>query len=316
MNFKPEKEYSHENVDALTYAEMAKKEKDAPTALLLKRLAAVEIAHAAFWKKIAEKRGRNIKEPGLIEKTKAKTYVLFRKFFGLSLSIKLLELHEVSAIKEYTELWNTPGLLDEDEKALLEKVIDDEKEHELALINEELRVNPDRVRDVIYGISDALVEVLAAVSGFAGVLAKPLIVAVAGLIVGASGTLSMGAGAYVSTKSEEEAKESNALTDSKAEKSHQSALLSAATTSASYLIGVFPPVLPYAVGLGGTVALLSSYLASAASLFVVGFLVGIVSGVTPSHKGGEMAAIGMGAALATHALGLAASAYLHVSVRR
>jgi len=313
MDFKPELEYKHEEVDMLTYKELARIEKDPSTSQLLEKLAAVEVIHAAFWKKIAEKNDVEVKEIGLKEKIAVKWYGAFRKIFGLSLSVKLLELHEMQAIQQYSKILATPNILDDDEKTLLNKVINDEKEHEQLLINEELKVNPDRVRDIIYGISDALVEVLAAVSGFAGVLIKPLLIGVGGLIVGASGTLSMGAGAYVSTKSENEAR--NAGTDKELNNEHpQSPVSSALTTSGSYLVGVFPPVLPYVLGAGGNYGLLLSYLASAISLFAVGFMVGIASGVRPSHKGAEMTSIGIMAAIATHLLGLAASAYLHIAI--
>jgi len=78
----------------------------------------------------------------------------------------------------------------------LDDVLKDEIAHEYTLMSQEFRV--ESVRDVIYGVSDGLIEVLAVVSGFSGAFTSSLIVAVAGMIVGLSGALSMAVGAYLS----------------------------------------------------------------------------------------------------------------------
>ncbi|MFQ1021599.1 VIT1/CCC1 transporter family protein [Tardisphaera saccharovorans] len=310
MVLDPRKEVRNETVDMLTYRILASHERDPELSQLMQRLADVESRHVAFWASFTRQMGLEVKPSRFRTKLLAKGYSIFRRFFGLSLTVKLLELHEQTAIREYSRLLEeNPGLSPE-QKTGLEKIINDEKDHELELINEELRVNPEGVRDAVYGMSDALVEVLAAVSGLAGVLIRPLLITIGGLIVGASGTLSMGAGAYVSTQSEKELS-ANSHEDKRA---HASALKSALITSASYFVGVFPPVLPYIFNASGILGLLLSYAASAISLFVVGSLVGILSGVNPIHRGTEMVAIGIGAALATHGIGLLANYYLHVNV--
>ncbi len=315
MELDPRKEARNETVDMLTYRILASHEKDPELSQLMQRLADVESKHVAFWASFAREMGLEVKPSRLRTKLLAKGYSAFRRLFGLSLTVKLLELHEETAIREYSRLLEeNPGLTPE-QKMSLEKIIGDEKDHELELINEELRVNPEGVRDAVYGMSDALVEVLAAVSGLAGVLIRPLLIAIGGLIVGASGTLSMGAGAYVSTQSEKElSANSDSVSSNEGKRAHASAVKSALITSASYFVGVFPPVLPYIFSASGLLGLLLSYTASAISLFLVGSLVGILSGVNPIHRGTEMVVIGIGAALATHGIGLLASYYLHVNV--
>ncbi|MGC8601756.1 MAG: VIT1/CCC1 transporter family protein [Thermoprotei archaeon] len=309
MKFDPRKEAYNEALDMLTYRKLAAHEKNHELAQLLNRLALIEMGHASFWQRLSEKMEMRIQPMRLKTRLLANLYLVFRKLFGISLTVKLLEMHEESAIKEYSMLLSQEGLFSDNEKRELEVILKDEKDHEQALIDEELRANPERVRDVIYGMSDALVEVLAAVSGLAGVLVKPLLVAAGGLIVGASGTLSMGAGAYVSTQSEKEL--SGAPTDQRHPTS--SAIKSALATSISYLVGVFPPVLPYMLNASGLLGLLLSYTASAFSLFIVGSLVGVLSGTKPLNRGMEMVIIGIGAALATHAIGIVAGLYLHVN---
>ena len=60
------------------------------------------------------------------------------------------------------------------------------------------------VRDVIFGANDGLVSILALVAGVFGAVTDSHLVLIAGVAGAVAGTISMGAGAYVSTKSEQE----------------------------------------------------------------------------------------------------------------
>lgn len=60
------------------------------------------------------------------------------------------------------------------------------------------------VRDAIFGANDGLVSILALVAGVFGAVTDSHLVLVAGLAGAVAGTVSMGAGAYVSSKSEQE----------------------------------------------------------------------------------------------------------------
>ncbi|MDP7975360.1 MAG: VIT1/CCC1 family protein [TACK group archaeon] len=310
QHFDPAREYRNERMDQLTYVSLAAHERDPATKTLMQKLAAVEKGHAASWKTIAERHGVHVKELGTLGKLRIRWYVLFRRALGLTFTVRLLEMHEMTAIREYGMALQDPGLT-EQERQTLSDVLNDEKIHEQQLIDHELNTNPQDVRDAIYGINDALVEVLASTSGLAGVLVKPLLVAAGGSIVGASGMLSMAAGAYMSTKSEEAAKESSGPAMS-SEKSK--ALKSALMTLLFYALGVIPPVAPYAVGIGGLQGMLASYLLSGVSLFLVGSLVGIMVKVPALKRGAEMAGIGLGAAVLTYGIGLFARQVLGLSV--
>ncbi|PSN86672.1 hypothetical protein B9Q02_01550 [Candidatus Marsarchaeota G1 archaeon BE_D] len=350
------KNYTDEVFNKLVYEELLKSEKDGKLVEVLKNLAQAEERHAEFWKKLAISRGISLPKIGYKQRIGAKLYKLFRTLFGISLTVKLLESTEQTVIRRYKE-YLSMNSLSEEEKAELEQVLKDEVIHERLLTEEEFGFS--NVRDTIYGVSDGLVEVLAAVSGFASVFVNPILVAAGGLIVGASGTLSMSVGAYLSTKSEEEISRSEGkkveeqleldrtsvfqvvkkalvekgLSESTAEVAAQeivkddtkikefvcppikvSAKRSAMTTAFSYILGFIPPVLPYLAGLGGLTGLILSYTLSAIALLTVGFLVGVSSDVKPWKKSLEMLALGIGAALATHALGIVASIYLHINV--
>lgn len=311
QHFDPAREYRNERMDQLTYVSLAAHERNPATRTLMQKLAGVEKGHAASWKAIAERQGVQVKELGPLDKLRIRWYVLFRRALGLTFTVRLLEMHELNAIREYGMALQDPSLT-EQERQTLSDVLNDEKIHEQELIDHELNTNPQDVRDAIYGINDALVEVLASTSGLAGVLVKPLLVAAGGSIVGASGMLSMAAGAYMSTKSEEAAKESSEPGPKSSEKSK--ALKSALMTLLFYALGVIPPVAPYAVGIGGLQGMLASYLLSGVSLFLVGSLVGIMVKVPAMKRGAEMAGIGLGAAVLTYGIGLFARHVLGLSV--
>jgi Integral membrane protein DUF125. len=61
--------------------------------------------------------------------------------------------------------------------------------------------------EFVYGISDGLVEVLAAVSGLSGAISSAQLVALGGLIIGGLGKPVHGHRGFLSTKVEEEGKE-------------------------------------------------------------------------------------------------------------
>jgi len=63
------------------------------------------------------------------------------------------------------------------------------------------------VRDVIFGANDGLVSILALVAGVYGAITDSHTILVAGLVGAVAGSISMGAGSYVSSKSEKEVTE-------------------------------------------------------------------------------------------------------------
>ncbi len=134
-------------------------------------------------------------------------YVLIRKLLGLGFLVKLRESSEVEAIRRYGEMVRRRALGPYTNK--LREILLDEVAHEEVFREEESRFEAfiNNIRDAMYGISDGLVEVLAAVAGLAPVVVNPMLITLAGLIVGAAGTLSMAVGAYMSTKAQRDIRE-------------------------------------------------------------------------------------------------------------
>ncbi|WP_369610065.1 VIT1/CCC1 transporter family protein [Sulfurisphaera javensis] len=343
------KNYLEELFDSEVYKKLADAEKDRLTRIYLYKLSDMEKKHSEVWKEIAEKRGLKLEKLKWYHKLKINFYVFFRKLFGLELTTKLLESGEESDIKKYYELSKSPELSEEEREKMRELSVD-EAVHEEIISS----VKSKDVSDFVYGISDGLVEVLAATSGLSGAFNVPFLVAISGLIIGASGTLSMAIGAYLSTKSEKEINENKRrkieiqkLVDRKevskrlagiltelgikenialdispqlvdvaediiAPKVEESPKKSAGVTALSYITGAIVPVIPYLIGIGGLLGVISSYLVSGIAIFIVGSLIGLLSSVNPTKKGLEMLTLGISAAIGTHLLGLLASYYLHV----
>jgi len=338
------KQYKEELFDSEVYLELGKKESDPVAKAFLFRMAEMEKKHASIWKEISEKRGIRIGKLGINDKLMIKFYGIIRKVLGLELTLRLLESNEENDIEKYNELAKSEEL-DENEREKMREISIDEAVHEEMLTT----IKAKDVSDFVYGISDGLIEVLAATSGIAGAVSNPLVVALSGLIVGISGTLSMSIGAYLSTKSEKEINEhkrekvkiqklvdrgevskklSHILSelgikdkiaqnispqlvdvaeDIIAPKVDESPLKSSAVTGLSYIVGAIIPIIPYFLRLGGMLGLITSYVIAGISIFLVGFMIGLLSDVNPKKKGLEMMGLGISAAIATHLIGLLAS---------
>ena len=113
----------------------------------------------------------------------------------------------------------------------------------------------ERNRNVIYGISDGLVEVLAALAGLTAIISDHTYVAMGGLIVGVSGAMSMSVGAYLATNSETQFKISqmrrNAILnnqendESKVQKYRNESRRAAVNTGMFYILGAAIPIIPF-----------------------------------------------------------------------
>jgi VIT1/CCC1 family predicted Fe2+/Mn2+ transporter len=194
--------YKGELLDSEMYSKFAKYEKNKGLKSAFEKLAEIEKTHANFWKKLGENKKLDFSKIK-ISRLKMWSLILMRRLFGLGIAIKLLEGNEDKAVLKYYEYSKTEAP-DSVEFKSIKSIVVDELVHEAFFVWDEKEMNVENVRDSIYGVSDGLVEVLAAVSGFAGLIENSMIIAITGLIVGVAGTLSMTAGAYLSSKSQKE----------------------------------------------------------------------------------------------------------------
>lgn len=358
--------YVDEIADSNVYSYAASKTKDHEKKVAFNELSRKEKEHADFWKNVIERRGAKLTIP-LLARFKIFFTMLMVKILSYSLVIKLFELTELSTIKKYAEIYDS-GILSDEELNGLKSVIIDELEHEEYFLQEVLKIKPlfDRIRDAMYGMVDALVEVLAVVIGLASIISDPVIVGLGGVIAGSAGTLSMAAGAYLSAKSQGEVLTSKLLRLRVLLRHEPSSMLSrimdyytsigvekddaghivdklrkypnalsklaesievkegsevidpkraALDAGLYYLIASFFPISPFLIfRLSGMVGIFVSIISTCVVLIISGYLISLVTGISPSRKILEMISVALGAAAVTYLIGTASKILLGIEV--
>ncbi|MEI9968678.1 MAG: VIT1/CCC1 transporter family protein [Terracidiphilus sp.] len=217
-----------------TYTTLADRDADPVRAQVLRHLAQAELEHATLWEgRIKELGGP---EPVYSGGPGGHADSLASRAGGMRMALRRLEIEESRHIANYGEQLKALG--DEGSIAILEHVIQDEKDHyhELgslirghyaapaathkidakAVLDEMLakrnqgRKQPGSwIGDAIYGVNDGLGAIFGIVSGVSGAtLGNPAQTSHYVLLAGLSGmiasALSMGSGAYLAAKSERE----------------------------------------------------------------------------------------------------------------
>ena len=207
---------------ATTYKLLAARETDPKRRNILLRLAEQEDKHAARWsERIRVATGR---APDAREVERGLTW--FQRIGDSSVVLHRLEQEESKAEAEYEELM--ARLSDPADRRIAQEAMVEERDHAVALrtlaggniptprstLDVILRRERWHVRgtgwigDAIYGVNDGLGAVFGIVSGMAGYTGGSEVVLAAGLAGTLASALSMGAGAYLASKSEREVYES------------------------------------------------------------------------------------------------------------
>jgi VIT1/CCC1 family predicted Fe2+/Mn2+ transporter/rubrerythrin len=213
-----------------TYNALADRDDDAVRARVLRHLAQAEIEHAVLWEgRIKELGGQT---PVYKGSTAGVADSLANRAGGIRLALRRIEIEESRDIARYGEQLKALG--DEGSVAILNSVLQDEKEHYRELgslirghysapagapkidakaVLEEMLARRARGRkqpgswigDAIYGVNDGLGAIFGIVSGVSGATAgNPKYVLLAGLSGMVASALSMGSGAYLAAKSQRE----------------------------------------------------------------------------------------------------------------
>ena len=207
---------------AATYRHLANRERDPKRKEILLRLAEQEEKHAARWsERIAGTTGRP-PDPKEVERGLS----WFQRISDPNVVLHRLEQEENKAEAEYDQLMSR--LSDPTDRQIAKDAMLDEKDHAVILrtlaggaiptprstLDTILRRERWHVRgtgwigDAIYGVNDGLGAVFGIVSGMAGYTGGSEVVLAAGLAGTLASALSMGAGAYLSAKSQREVYES------------------------------------------------------------------------------------------------------------
>ncbi len=316
--------YRDEMTDRDFYRNLAEKVKDTEFRNNLRRLASVEDEHLAFWKERLEENGvetSHIKHHGL----KLAFLMTALKFIGIFLTIRLLEHGEISSIRAYRQALDTE-FKDETIRSGLEKIINDEIEHE-EIFENQISKGEEKVQrnqDIIYGISDGFIEVLGSLSGLAAVFISGLYIALGGLVIALSGSMSMMLGAYLSSKSKtdyhvmEIQRQALFNTSEKEEekigKIQAESRKSASTVGLFYLLGSAVPILPYifirqievALALSITLVVLAQAFANA--------LIALSMNTKVLRSAARASLLSLGVAVATYLVGLAFHLIFNVTI--
>src|SRR5262245_55801192 len=217
-----EKMWRREVEAATTYRHLAHREKDPKRRDILLRLAEQEDKHATRWsERIAATTGRS---PDPEEVKRGLSW--FQRISDPNVVLHRLEQEENQAEAEYDQLM--ARLSDPADRQIAEDAKNEERDHAVILrtlaggsmptprstLDSILRRERWHVRgtgwigDAIYGVNDGLGAVFGIVSGMAGYTGGSEVVLAAGLAGTLASALSMGAGAYLASKSEREVYES------------------------------------------------------------------------------------------------------------
>ena len=213
-----------------TYLALAERDTDPVRAQVLRHLASAEWEHAALWHgRLVELGGQ---EPVYHGKPGGEADSLASRAGGVRMALRRLEIEESRHVATYGEQLKALG--DEGSIAILDHVIEDEKDHYRELgsllrghytvpagahkidakaVLEEMLAKRNQGRkqpgawigDAIYGVNDGLGAIFGIVSGVSGATAGDskyvLLAGLSGMIASA---LAMGSGAYLAAKSERE----------------------------------------------------------------------------------------------------------------
>lgn len=208
------------------YSLLAAASKDSSNRETLERIARDEKAHYHIWLAYTNKEVN----PSAWEIRK---YYWISRIFGLTFGLKLMERNEEKAQVNYA------SMADEVPEALTVAQEEDEHEKELLGLIREDRLN--YIGSIVLGLNDALVEIFGTLAGLTFALQNTKLVALAGVIAGIAGALSMSSSEYLSNKTEGKA---------------DVAVKSAVFTGLAYIVAVIALVGPFLIFTSPFVALL------------------------------------------------------------
>jgi VIT1/CCC1 family predicted Fe2+/Mn2+ transporter len=229
------------------YSRLAGQTRDPENRKVLKQIAADELKHYKIWSSYTNKEV----SPSQWEIRK---YYWISKIFGLTFGLKLMEKGEKKAQINYALIGT------EVPEAL--SVAEDENMHEkelLGLIQEE---HLKYMGSIVLGLNDALVEILGTLAGLTFALQNTKLVALAGIITGIAGALSMSSSEYLSNR---------------AEGKDDLAIKSALFTGLAYVIAVIFLVAPFLIFTSVFVALLVALFNSILIVFLFTYYISVAN---------------------------------------
>ena len=294
-----------EMADAEATRIMMRGERNADIRAALKEISRLETRHIVLWREMLEG------SDGLGDRrtvgNEVRKIMLMHMILGTALTIKIIERKE---LEMYRRVYNAQKKfrLSRKEARAINEIEKEDLMKVGPLSTRIVQYNSllNNIKDVILGMNDGLVEVLAAVVGFAAALHTTELVILGGIIVAVSGTISMTVGAYLSTESEK---------SMKVKKDGASApKLSAGYMGLFYIIGAAFPILPFALGAHGSDGIILSVVVTCVVLTVVSVIISLLSDTRIYSRVLKTLALSILAASATVVLGTYARYVLHLVI--
>lgn len=255
------------------YTRLANSVKVAQNRQILGGIAQDELGHYHLWKKYTQ---QDVKP----DRVKVWFYYLVSRIFGYTFGIKLMERGEEDAQSSYQSL---RGQIEE-----IDEFLEDENEHEQALIG---MLDEESLRyagSVVLGLNDALVELTGALAGLTLALQNTQLIALSGLITGVAAALSMAASEYLSTRSEETDKHP---------------LKASLYTGVAYIITVSILILPYLILDNYYLCLASALISAVLIIAVFNYYISVAKDEPFRRRFLEMASLSLGVATLSFVLG-------------
>lgn len=271
--------------ESIIYAEIARFAKGEENKKTLLRLAEEERAHYEIWKHYT---GIEMKP----QKKKIFKYKMLAKILGFTFAVKLMENGEENAQKEYNVL--------REEVEESEHIRKEEEEHEAALLHMLDEERLQYVGSMVLGMNDALVELTGSLAGFTFAMQNTRLIALSGLIMGISATLSMASSEFLAAKSE-------GRTD---------AFKSCCYTGVAYLITVALLIAPYLLFESSRFMLALLAMILMVVLIIAGFTyyISVAKGEAFKPRFLEMFFISIGVAVISFVVGILAKSLLGVDL--
>jgi len=202
--------WAYKLMQAMGYERTVKKAKDETTKQLLAEISANELKDSEYWLQTIQRlvgEGERYARASFVDRRVGLMMGILgtRGFFEWAviaedesvedLAIQAANIRDVAVSAEWTRIAS-------DERLHIERV----KKEVLGMEGWEMG-GGGGVRDVIFGANDGLVSILALVAGVYGAITESYPILIAGVAGAVAGAISMGAGAYLSSKSDKEVTE-------------------------------------------------------------------------------------------------------------
>jgi VIT1/CCC1 family predicted Fe2+/Mn2+ transporter len=255
------------------YKRLSKRIKSGHNSMVLSEIAEDELKHYQIWKKYT---GREV-SPSRWHIFK---FYWIARLFGITFGIKLMEKGEENAQVNYEQIAKEIP-----EASMVGK---EENDHEVELIKILKEDKLEYIGSIVLGLNDALVEILGTLAGLTFALQNTKLVALAGIIAGIAGALSMSSSEYLSNRSEGR---------------EEGAVKSAIFTGLAYLFAVVFLVAPYLIFTSPFVALIVAVVDSVFVVFIYSYYISVANDQPFRRRFGEMVILSTAVGLISFGLG-------------